>query len=63
MLLPGEQLPACSRAIRAEAVGTSLGTEIGDVIAAILVSRFSGRPLAKIWPVLGTFQAAHNQAE
>ena len=33
LLLPEDQLPACSRAIRAEAVGTGLGSEIDDVIA------------------------------
>jgi predicted transposase YdaD len=34
--------------IRAEAAGTSLGAEIDDVIAAILVSRFSGRTVPEI---------------
>jgi len=34
--------------IRAESAGTSLGTEIDDVIAAILVSRFSGRTVPEI---------------
>ena len=48
LLLPEDQLPACSRAIRAEAVGTGLGSEIDDVIAAILVSRFSGRTVPEI---------------
>ena len=48
LLLPEHQLPACSRAIRAEAVGTGLGSEIDDVIAAILVSRFSGRTVPEI---------------
>jgi hypothetical protein len=42
LLLPEDQLPACSKAIRAEAAGTGLAAEIDDVIAAILVSRFSG---------------------
>jgi len=37
LLLPEEQLPACSKPIGAESAGTSLGAEIGDVIAAILV--------------------------
>jgi len=41
--LPEEQLPACSKAIRTEAAGTSLDSEIDDVIAAILLARFSGR--------------------
>ena len=48
LLLPEEQLPDCSKAIRAEATGTSLGAEIDDVIAAILVSRFSGRTVPEI---------------
>jgi hypothetical protein len=37
LLLPEDQLPACSKAIRAEAAGTGLAAEIDDVIAAILV--------------------------
>ena len=48
MLLPEAQLPACSAVVRAEAAGTSLETEIDDVIAAILVSRFSGRTVPEI---------------
>ncbi len=48
LLLPEAQLPACSALIRAEAAGTSLGTEIDDVIAAILVSRSSGRTVPEI---------------
>jgi hypothetical protein len=48
LLLPEEQLPACSAVVRAEAAGTSLETEIDDVIAAILVSRFSGRTVPEI---------------
>jgi predicted transposase YdaD len=48
LLLPEAQLPACSALIRAEAAGTSLGGEIDDVIAAILVSRFSGRTVQEI---------------
>jgi hypothetical protein len=43
LLLPEEQLPDCSKAIRAEVACTSLDAEINDVIAAILVSRFNGR--------------------
>jgi predicted transposase YdaD len=39
--------------IRAEAAGTSLGAEIDDVIAAILVSRFSGRTVPEICPMGG----------
>jgi len=48
LLLPEEQLPACSKAIRTEAAGTSLDSEIDDVIAAILVSRFNGRTVPEI---------------
>ena len=48
LLLPEDQLPACSEAIRSQAAGTSLATEIDDVIAAILVSRFSGRTIPEI---------------
>jgi len=46
--LPEEQLPACSKAIRTEAAGTSLDSEIDDVIAANQVSRFNGRTAAEI---------------
>jgi len=46
--LPEEQLPDCSKAIRAEVAGTSLDAEIDDVIAAILVARFSGRTVPEI---------------
>jgi len=48
VLLPEEQLPDCSKAIRAEVAGTSLDAEIDDVIAAILVARFSGRTVPEI---------------
>ena len=48
LLLPEDQLPACSEAIRSLAACTSLATEIDDVIAAILVSRFSGRTIPEI---------------
>jgi predicted transposase YdaD len=48
LLLPEDQLPACSKAIRAEAAGTDLAAEIDDVIATILVSRFSGRTVPEI---------------
>jgi len=48
LLLPEDQLPTCSKAIRAEAAGTSLDAEIDDVIAAILVSRFNGRTVPEI---------------
>ena len=45
--LPEDQLPDCSKAIRAEVAGTSLDAEIDDVIAAILVSPFNGRTAAE----------------
>jgi len=48
LLLPEEQLPDCSQQIRTEAAGTSLDAEIDNVIAAILVSRFSGRTVPEI---------------
>ena len=48
LLLPEDQLPDCSKAIRAEVAGTSLDSEADDVIAAILVSRFSGRTVPEI---------------
>jgi len=48
LLLPEEQLPDCSKEIRAEAAGTDLAAVINDVIAAILVSRFNGRTVPKI---------------
>jgi hypothetical protein len=48
LLLPEDQMPSCSKAIRAEAAGTSLDAEIDDVIAAILVSRFSGLTIPEI---------------
>ena len=48
LLLPEDQLPTCSKAIRAEAAGTCLDAEIDDVIAAILVSRFNGRTIPEI---------------
>jgi hypothetical protein len=48
VLLPEEQLPDCSQQIRTEAAGTSLDAEIDNVIAAILVSRFSGRTVPEI---------------
>jgi len=48
LLLPEEQLPDCSKAIRVEVAGTGLAAEIEDVIAAILVARFSGRTVPEI---------------
>ena len=44
LLLQSEQdLPSCSTALRARVAGSSRAAEIDDVIAALLVSRFSGR--------------------
>ena len=48
LLLQEDPLPACSKAIRTEAAGAGLGSEIDDVIAAIVVSRFSGRTVPEI---------------
>ena len=48
LLQPEDQLPASSKAIRAEAAGTDLAAEIDDVIAAIMVSRFNGRTVPEI---------------
>ena len=48
LVLPEDQLPACSEAIRSQAASTSLATEIDDVIAAILVGRLSGRTIPEI---------------
>jgi hypothetical protein len=53
LLLPEKQLPDCSKAIRAEAAGTSLGAEIDDVIAAILMWRISGRTVPEICAIGG----------
>ncbi|MFM7530468.1 MAG: DUF4351 domain-containing protein, partial [Nodosilinea sp.] len=48
LLLPEEQLPASVAAIRQEASATPLASELDDVIAAILVSRFNGRSITDI---------------
>ena len=45
LLLPEDRLPVCSEAIRRQASGTDLATEIDNVIAAIPVKRFSGRTI------------------
>ena len=58
LLLPEEQLPACSKAIRTETAGTSLDSETDDVIAAVLVSRFSGRTAAEICAMGGITASA-----
>ncbi len=43
-----EDLPATTATIRAQVAGTALEAEIADGIAAILVSRFSGRSIPEI---------------
>lgn len=48
MLLPEDRLPATSAAIRQQAAATPLASEVDDVIAAILVSRFNGRSITEI---------------
>jgi hypothetical protein len=48
LLLPEDQLPASSAAIRRQAASTPLAAEMDDVIAAILLSRFNGRSITDI---------------
>jgi predicted transposase YdaD len=48
LLLPEQQLPASSAAIRRQAASTPLAGEMDDVIAAILLSRFNGRSITDI---------------
>jgi predicted transposase YdaD len=48
LLLPEQQLPASSAAIRRQAASTPLAGEMDDVIASILLSRFNGRPITDI---------------
>jgi predicted transposase YdaD len=48
LLLPEEELPASSAAIRQQAAATPLANELDDVIAAILLSRFNGRSITEI---------------
>jgi predicted transposase YdaD len=48
LLLPEDQLPASSAAIRRQAAATPLAGEMDDVIAAILLSRFNGRSITDI---------------
>ena len=48
LLLPEEELPASSAAIRQQAAPTPLANDLNDVIAAILLSRFNGRSIAEI---------------
>lgn len=48
LLLPEDQLPDSSAAIRRQAAATPLAGEIDDVIAAILLSKFNGRSITDI---------------
>ena len=48
LLLPEEQLPASAAAIRQQASTAPLASELDDVIAAILLSRFNGRSITDI---------------
>ena len=48
LLLPEDQLPASSATIRQQAAATPLASEMDDVIAAILLSRFNGRSITEI---------------
>ena len=54
LLLESEQeLPTTSAALRARVSGTSRAAEIDDVIAAILVARFSGRSIQELCTISG----------
>ena len=48
LLLPEDQLPVSAAAIRWQAATTPLASELDDVIAAILLSRFNGRSITEI---------------
>ncbi|MFN6337257.1 MAG: DUF4351 domain-containing protein, partial [Cyanobacteriota bacterium] len=48
LLLPEEELPASSAAIRQQAAATPIANDLDDVIAAILLSRFNGRSITEI---------------
>ncbi|MFM7639979.1 MAG: hypothetical protein ACKO45_00240, partial [Cyanobium sp.] len=63
LLQPEEQLPACSGRIRAETLGTGLGAEIDEVIAAILLSRFNGRSIQEICVMAGITPATGPNAD
>ena len=43
LVVPEEQLPTSSAAIRQEVAGTDQVKVLADVIAAIVISRFNGR--------------------
>ncbi len=48
LLQPERELPATTAMLRAQVKGTAQAAEIDDVIAAILVSRFSGRSIPEL---------------
>ena len=48
LLQPERELPATTATLRAQVQGTAQAAEIDDVIAAILVSRFSGRSIPEL---------------
>ena len=48
LVQPEEQVPASSAAIQAEVSGTADAAAIGDVIAAIVITRFNGRSLEEL---------------
>ena len=48
LLQPERELPATTAMLRAQVQGTAQAAEIDDVIAAILVSRFSGRSIPEL---------------
>ena len=48
LLLPEQQLPATTAAIREQAAATPLASDLDDVIAAILLTRFNGRSITDI---------------
>ena len=48
LVQPEEQVPASSAAIQAEVNGTADAGAIGDVIAAIVITRFNGRSLEEL---------------
>jgi len=48
LVLPEEQIPTSSAAIRAEVAGTAQEKDLADVIAATLISRFNGRSISQL---------------
>ncbi|MFM9104950.1 MAG: DUF2887 domain-containing protein, partial [Cyanobium sp.] len=57
LVLPEEQIPASSRAIRAEVAGTAQEQDLADVIAATLLSRFNGRSISQLF-AMGSITAS-----